>query len=74
MEDNCVGGWSGCVAGCPAEGGYVGAFDTRLAKDVLSGLFARKETSEFKEVKVYQCGFFYKVVTLHAWLAVTINT
>ena len=40
----------------------------------LSGLFARQETPEFKEVVVYQCDVSREVATLHAWVAVMINT
>ena len=38
------------------------------------GLFARLGTAELKYAAVHQCGVACKVVTLHAWVAVMIET
>ena len=37
-------------------------------------IFAGQENSEFEEVAVYQRGVSREVATLHAWVAVVINT
>ena len=38
------------------------------------GLLTGQETTEFKEVAVYQCSVYREVATLHAWVAVIIKT
>ena len=40
----------------------------------LLGIFSGKETTEFEEVAVYQCGVSCKVATIHAGLEVMIKT